>query len=433
MTTARLEISFDQACALVERAIDGSTRRDILDAVFTPHDLSKSLVRLRDCLRSNVLQAGSEVVNLDRMIRAYDTRTRGDCFHVLHDWDGKAETVNRDTIVVDVLTFIADNHAGHSERTVLAILLDYYLFYLLALLSMRVWDDGRPDDNFSRLNRMLEALQGPDGSGQKFVSDAETLMLVATSHYEPNQRGYDVLLDRARRLERPALTNVALGHAQSMGCHLRFGFEATYGRDASYMRADNSADYPWLCFALAILMREYVRLEESRDDGPERGVLVEALLNGLSADTGPLVGEPEEFLSPCETDRAEFCRLFHEHRASLVEAFERLRPTPRAYSPLSFFFNFSQNVLKGVVIDALLWGEPWSISLNDLFLGSPADDPATGAKQKLATSLMSYARKRPDRIRGRLMPAIVYDPQAGYRAFTTTMKALNISTRRHPS
>ena len=95
------------------------------------------------------------------MVKAYDTRTRADHFHVLHDWDGKAEAVNPDSIVVDVLNFAMDNQAGHSPRTVLAILLDYYFFYLLALLSMRVWDDGRPDENFERLNRALETLQGP--------------------------------------------------------------------------------------------------------------------------------------------------------------------------------------------------------------------------------------------------------------------------------
>lgn len=424
MSAVRSEISFDQACALVERAVEGSTRRDILNGVFTPDNFARSLVRLRDSLRSNVLQAGSDAVHLDRMVRAYDTRTRGEHFHVLHDWDGKAEKVNPDTIVVDVLNFIGDNHAGHSDRTVLAILLDYYFFYLLALLSLRVWDDGRAEDNFARLNRILDTLQGPGSSGQKFVADAETLMLVATSHYEPDQRGYDVLLQRVRVLAPPSLLNVALGHAQTMGCHLRFGFEATYGRDASYMRADNSADYPWLCFALATLMREYARLEAEDRHGAGRHVIVEALLNGLSADTGPLVGDPEAFLSPCEADRAEFRSTFQEHRSSLVAAFERHRPTPNAYSPLSLFFNFSQNVLKGVVIDALLWGEPWNISLNDLFTGSPAGDPAGASKQKLALSLMNYARKRPDRIRGKLLPAIVYDPQAGYRAFTTTMKVL---------
>ena len=420
----RSEITFDQACTAIENAIAGSIRQEILDAAPAPNDFRRSLIDLRACLRSHVFQTGADAIKLARMVTAFDTRTRADHFHVLHDWDGKAEAVNRDTIVVDVLNFVVDNHAGHSSRVVLAILLDYYFFYLLALLSLRVWDDGRADENFSRLNRALETLQGPAGSGQKFVSNAETLMLVATSHYEPDQRGYDALLERARELGPPSKTNVALGHAQSMGCHLRFGFDATYGRDASYMRADNSADYPWLCFSLAVLMQEYARLDDAGIQGVERDTVVEALLNGLSADTGPLVGDPQAFLAPCEGDRSDFCGRFHEYRQTLVDAFERHRPSARAYSPLSFSFNFSQNVLKGLVVDALLWGEPWGLSLNDLLTGLPPGHPNGSAKQKLATSLMNYARKRPDRIRGRLMPAIVYDPQAGVRAFTETMREL---------
>ena len=171
-------------------------------------------------------------------------------------------------------------------------------------------------------------------------------------------------------------------------------------------------------------MEEYARLDEAGTRGPEGDILVEALLNGLSADPGLLVGAPQEFLAPCEADRAGFCERFHAYRQTLVDSFERLRPSPRSYSPLSFFFNFSQNVLKGVVIDALLWAEPWRLSLNDLLTGLPTDDGRGPDKQKLATSLMTYARKRPDRIRGKLMPAIVYDPQAGVRAFTNTMQEL---------
>jgi hypothetical protein len=358
------------------------------------------------------------------MVKSFDARTRADYFHVLHDWDGKAEKVNPDTIVVDVLNFLFDNHAGHSPRAVLAILLDYYFFYLLALLSLRVWDDGRPEENFARLNRALDALQGPDGSGQQFVSDAETLMLVATSHYEPDQRGYGELLEKTRALSNPSRANIALGHAQSMGCHLRFGFEATYGRDLSYMRADNSADYPWLCFALAALMQEYRRLDDSSAQGPGRETIVEALLNGLSADPAPLVGDAQEFLTPCEADRSAFREQFLACRQPLLDAFEAHRPRAGVYSPLAFFFNFSQNVLKGVVVDALLWGEPWAISLNDLFTGIPAGDAKGPAKERLAASLMNYARKRPDRIRGKLMPAIVYDPAAGVRVFAATLEAL---------
>lgn len=96
----------------------------------------------------------------------------------------------------------------------------------------------------------------------------------------------------------------------------------------------------------------------------------------------------------------------------------------RRYSPLAFFFNFSHNVVKGTVVDALLRGAPWSVTLNDLLsgvadLGSPLDTRAD-----LANTLMKYARAAPNRIRGRLMPVIVYDPQAGRRAFAITMRKL---------
>jgi hypothetical protein len=37
---------------------------------------------------------------------------------------------------------------------------------------------------------------------------------------------------------------------------------------------------------------------------------------------------------------------------------------------------------------------------------------------------MTYARLNPDRIRGQLMPVIVYDPSAGRQAFGTTMRRL---------
>jgi hypothetical protein len=37
---------------------------------------------------------------------------------------------------------------------------------------------------------------------------------------------------------------------------------------------------------------------------------------------------------------------------------------------------------------------------------------------------MAYARSNPDRIRGKLMPVIVYDAQAGRRAYTVAMEKL---------
>jgi hypothetical protein len=109
----------------------------------------------------------------------------------------------------------------------------------------------------------------------------------------------------------------------------------------------------------------------------------------------------------------------------LLEAFQQYRPSDAAYSPLSFFFNFSHNVVKGAVVDALLWGEPWDVSLNDLFTSVTRPELEAGSQQLLATTLMGYARSNPDRIRGRLMPVIVYDPQSGRRAYSVAIEKLS--------
>jgi hypothetical protein len=172
-------------------------------------------------------------------------------------------------------------------------------------------------------------------------------------------------------------------------------------------------------------MREYVRLADARIEGRERNVIEEALLNGLTADARAFIGVPPPSLSQSEVDRLRFVDGFVRHKPMLMEAFQRYRPNDLAYSPLSFFFNFSHNVVKGTVVDALLWGEAWDVSLNDLLTGVPRDSLEAGSTQLLATTLMAYARSNPDRIRGKLMPVIVYDPQSGRRAFTVALEKLS--------
>jgi hypothetical protein len=415
-------IAFERACSLLERALKGSVRADIAADLSQAADLRGALLRLRDCMCSHVWTAGSTDITLDRLVSEYDRETRKEGFHVLNDWDGTADTVNDDIIPVDVLDFVIGRR-GHErpQATTVAILLDYYFVHVLSLLSLRIWDDGHADANLDRLGGLLQHLQGPHGSGQQFAGDAETLMLIATSHFELEERGYHVLLERVRTLSQAHRVKVALGHAVSMGCHLRFGFEATYARDTSVMRDDNVADYPWLCFSVATLMDAYA--------GGDRGEpIVEGLLNGLSADARAFVGEAPSSLARCEAERAAFRESFREHRNELLPRFEPYRPSEQAYSPLSFFFNFSHNVVKGTVVDALLRGKPWCVSFNDLLTANTAvKDCPTGEgdlQQALAMTLMGYARSAPDKIRGRLMPVIVYDPSAGRQAFGITMRKL---------
>src|SRR5207248_5571148 len=132
---------------------------------------------------------------------------------------------------------------------------------------VKSWAEGDPDAARARVAGRLARLQGSDGSGQQAAADAETLLLIATSHYELYDGAYDRLLDKVRTLNGAHRRNIAIGHAASIGSHLRFGFEATYGRDILRMRDDNVADYPWLSFSLLTLMREYDRIGSGGDAG----------------------------------------------------------------------------------------------------------------------------------------------------------------------
>lgn len=427
MSTQRVsaEITFAAACAQIEAAL--AIRRDILDDIATVRTFRAALTRLREMMANDVWTApGSASSNLGRYVRAFDRQMRLHGFHALHDWDGKAERVNENTIPVDVLNFLADVRGDEPpDRAALAILLDYHFVYVLALLSLKIWDHVGADENLDRLDTLLRDLQGPGGSGQQFAADSETLLLLATSHYELEDGAYDRLLERVRTLNERHRLNIALSHAASLGSHLRFGFEATYGRDTVVMRNDNVADYPWLSFSLSTLMRQYLRLRAAGSDGIERSTVVEALLNALSPDARAFVGNhPPPALARYEAERVEFRDGFLSCRDDLLREMEAHRPSLQEYSPLSFFFNFCQNVLKGTVVDALLRGSAWPVSLNDLLTAIPPDRSKSEEKKRLAETLMGYARAHPDRIRGKLTPVIVYDPPAGRQAFAVTLRKL---------
>jgi hypothetical protein len=418
-------VRFDDAAGALEAALTASTRTAIVGELAEAATLGAALRRLRECFQANAFNLAGHRITLERFVNAFDRETQQEGFHVLHDWDGQSDRVNETTIPMDVLDYVARLRGSDpADSKTIAILLDYYFVHLLELWSLRAWDDGNADANLERLGGLLRELQGPNGSGQPFADDVETLILVATSHFELHERGYALLLSRVRTLEPACQTRVALGHAASMGSHLRFGFEASYARDTTYMRDDNVADYPWLCYALLGVMREYARLTEAGAAGPELERTVEALLNGLSADARAFLGEAPASLAGCRDEWSEFRDRFAESRDDLLPRFEAFRPTERDYSPLSFFFNFAHNVRKGTVVDALLRGDPWTLTFNDLLTGLPRGGDRNALRELLANTLMTYARLNPDRIRGQLMPVIVYDPAAGRQAFGTTMRRL---------
>ena len=416
--------SFVDACRMLDTAL--ALRPGIVQDLSRATDFRGALLRLRKRMQTNAWEAGGAAVNLAPIVSAFDARTTAEGFHVLRDWDGRADAVLADTIPIDVLNYlIAQRGSEALDSTAIAILLDYYFFYVLVLLSTRVWDDGDPDANLDRVDALVVRLQGPSGSGQRFVQNAGTLLLLAGSHYELADDAYDRLLDKVRSLAPRHQLAIALSHATSLASHLRFGFEATYGRDIAAMRADNAPDYPWLCFALLTLLREYSSLQGSDPADQRREVVVEAILNGLSTDPAAFLSDQVPAgLTACALERAELRAALQGHSQALASESERHRPADRAYSPIGLFFNFSHNVVKGTVVDALLWGQPRTVSLNDLLTGVPRGGSEDGAKRALAETLMTYARAHPHTIRGRATPVIVYDPASGRQAFGAAMRML---------
>ena len=102
-----------------------------------------ALSRLRERMRTHVWQVGPRQIRLDRVVTQFDRRARDIGFHLLHDWDGKADRVNEDIIPVDVLHYLGVKRGQDDyDPVAAAILLDYYFLYVLTLLSLAVWDEG---------------------------------------------------------------------------------------------------------------------------------------------------------------------------------------------------------------------------------------------------------------------------------------------------
>ena len=421
-------MSFRDAGQAMEEALAGPVRGRIVDEVSRAKNLERALFRLRDAMRGHRFDTRDGPLSLDKLVKRLDHRARADGFHALNDWDGKADRFCDDIIPAELANFARQlpiRADGPAPRLALAVLLDYYFLYVLSLVALHAWDEGDANANLDEVTRLLDRLQGERGGGQPFVRDAATLILVATSHFEPDVAAYDRLRERVRMLDEAHRLGFALAHAPILGSHLRFGLEVTCGGDVRALRDDNVPDYPWLCASLVTLAEAYERTIEDRGDGAGHNAIVEALLCGLTPDPRAFVGShPPASLAGCEDERSRLREIVDAHRGGLIEDFQAHRPAANAYSPLSFSFNFPHNLVKGIVVNALLRGAPWPLSLNDLLTAFPGGETIDSSRRSLATTLMGYALSSPDTIRGRPHPAIVYDPSAGDRAFEKTIRSL---------
>ena len=414
-------------------------------------------------MRAHVFRGRFSPLVLDGFVRDFDVRTREEGFHVLHSWNHLEHHFTRENTPVLMLDrFAREWSAARATPRVQALLLDHYFFYVLALMVMRAWDEGDPNHNLDRITGLLRHLQGPHGSGHQFVARAETLMLMAISHFHPDESAYPRLLEKIRTLDRAHRVHFALAEAAILGSHLRWGFAILYRRDLGRMRSDNVGDYPWLLFSLATLMEEYVRLrEEAVSDDDRRTRVLESLIDGLTPDPWAFTGAPPQALRPYEDEQAGFRQAFADYRDDLLEEFERLRPDREAYSPLSFHCNFPHNAIMAKVsiqladenapnlpMDAMFTrAEAWrpveseaassgesARTMAEAPAGSVADDDRRRADaaafvsanhpEALARYLMAYSGASPERLGRRGARLIIYDPNVGLRYYKMALQAM---------
>ena len=145
---------------------------------------------------------------------------------------------------------------------------------------------------------------------------------------------------------------------------------------------------------------------------------VEGIINGLTPDARALIGKAPPSLAGYEAEHAEFRALFDKYRGSLLEEFEKHRPSEQIYSPLSFNFNFPHNAVKGFVASAISRGGVSPLPVNDLLTGIPRTPELEQGRKILVKELTDQARTSPDIIRGRPVPIFSYDPYRGIRKFT---------------
>ena len=416
-------MTFEDASSIVGAALEA--RASIVASLTSAGPLRASVQRLRDAMDAHVFTADARTLSLAAVAADFDRRTMADELHVVHDRAGARRRSGGRADPVALASSLIDARGDADARpAVLAMLLDHYFVHLLGRLALRVWDDGDANANLDRVGGLLRALQGSGGSGHAFVADAETLLWFAIPGPPMAAAAGERLLAHVRALSVFHQTKIGLGLAASLGCQLRFGAGTVSRFNLRAERAGRAGDDAWLGFSLFAVMREYSRMHEEGIPGLEREVVVDALLGGLAADAGHVTRPPARHSTPGDAERLECAELFRTYRPSLLTEFERLRPTDHRYSTLSLTFDEAPSVVAGALMDALVWGEPWPASLNDLLASVPGEVKGR-SKEALVRTLMGagHGAESP-RGRGGSLSAVVYDPSAGRKAFVAALRAM---------
>jgi hypothetical protein len=303
---------------------------------------------------------------------------------------------------------------GHSGRVRYAhTLFNLYVIRCLALLTMRLWDDGsgsaldRVEDRLSQVQGLLDQLWRITPSDQPvLVRDARWLIPVAQSPTTDELAGYfevakhiaETLSEEDRIEIHKAGVRMAGGHLRSQLRHVSTQKEVSIDENSLVLstRKSNALDIALLIQGLVPLLEAYEHARQSRD-GQKKLELAATIFQGVSPD-------PELFLNRLDllrpysmiehlfitTDRdghvvytpmgQRHVQLLHEYETRisrlsrpLYEDCQHFRPVDDAYSPYGVLYGFSSNLIEHMALKTLQRDAVTHFSLEDVFNDGGAD------------------------------------------------------------
>lgn len=288
-------------------------------------------------------------------------------------------------------------------------LFNAYLVRCLALLGMRLWDDGMTDvgQRLSQAQEVLDALWRSSPADQPvLVRNLCWLLPVAMSPTTDDLRGYfDIAAKVAATFPPAALLAAQKAAVQTGGGHLRSQlFHLARRRGVSLnehdllmmTRISNALDISLLMEGLATLMQAYEKAVQSGTQA-ERLALAAAISEGLSPDPelfinrldllGPYTMIEHLFITvdaagqaSCTAAGQRHLQLLQDYTAlisrlakPLYEDCQQQRPQPGHYSPYGALYGFSSNLLELAAFKSLQLDADTRFCMEDVFTAGGAD------------------------------------------------------------
>lgn len=288
-------------------------------------------------------------------------------------------------------------------------LFDVFAIRQLALLAMRVWDDGASGagERLAEIQSLLDELRrGAPADQPVLVRDARWLIPLATSPateaLEPYFRVAERIATAFSADDRLAIQQAV---ARTAGGHLRsyLHYQVTQrgkslddGELIALVRRSNALDFSLLIDALAPLLEAYEHAVR-QDDRERRLALADSVCQGVSVDPELFVERTdllgrhsmvEELFEATDGDRRVVATPLGRRHARLLEEYEariervaaqlhedcrHFRPAPGGYSPYGLLYGFTSNILEHI---ALKSSQPDAIArfgLEDAFTAGGAD------------------------------------------------------------